>query len=224
MVRHPSGRLVAATSKGGMMTQAPEEETVELAIVACETCDQLFLCSPRRESCPTCGGPAGLRFFEFLGDASGVHLRDGTLAALAAEPAAPPAEAPAAGLAAPVPAAEEEPMMIGPVKGKVPIAGAMFGGFLAGEDVDVDCVKDWLLELGAEPEDAATAVGRLVAVRDLIRDLVAADAEPEVAVDVEVEPAEIRPPAAAAGEGDLPAAPEPAQVEGDQDSEPPGSA
>lgn len=56
------------------MTQAPPAETMSLRIVSCETCDQLFLVSPRRETCPGCGGGPGLEFFSFEASPEGVQL------------------------------------------------------------------------------------------------------------------------------------------------------
>lgn len=56
------------------MTQAPPAETLTLRIVACETCDQLFLVSPRRETCPGCGGGPGVEFFTFEASPEGVQL------------------------------------------------------------------------------------------------------------------------------------------------------
>ncbi len=205
------------------MTQATEPETIDLAIVSCETCDQLFLCSPRRESCPTCGGGVGLRFFEFQGDASGLHLKDGTLAALAAAPVAPPAEAPPAAPAAP---AEREDRTPPSTLGDLPSSDVfplVLESYLRGGEATEDDLRKLLGDLGAEPEDAAAAVGRLVAVRDLLRDLAAAGVEPAASVDVQAAPAESPPPAPEPAEGESPAAPEPDQAEGDQESGPSGS-
>ena len=63
------------------MTQLAEPTTMELQIVSCETCDQLFLVSPRRETCPACGGPPGLEFFSFEASRDGVRLLGGIAAA-----------------------------------------------------------------------------------------------------------------------------------------------
>ncbi len=205
------------------MTQATEAETIDLAIVSCETCDQLFLCSPRRESCPTCGGPVGLRFFEFQGDASGLHLKDGTLAALAAAPAAPPAEAPPTEPAAPAEGEEEGWQEPSPAGATMEAFGVGVVDFLAGGAIDESNLREVLLDMGAEPEDAAAAVGRLVAVRDLLRSLAGTGVEAEVSVDVQAAPAAAPVEAPEPAGGELPAAPEPDQAEGDQESGPSGS-
>lgn len=168
------------------MTQEAETETVELAIVSCETCDQLFLVSPRRQACPTCGGPAGLVFFEFLGAPDGLHLKDGTLAAIA--PASPPPEAvssavePVEATPAPAEATEEE--------GKPDVMEVLLSAidaFLGGADyVEEDILSYLVMPMGAEPEEAATVVGRLVAVRDALRSLTS----PEPSEGESVEPPE----------------------------------
>jgi hypothetical protein len=153
------------------MTQETEAEIVELAIASCQTCDQLFLISPRRETCPGCGGPPGLVFFEFVGDRAGVHLKDGTLAALAPVPAAVVAvSSPVEPVeAAPV---ERTPGVEGEAPGSVDILLEGIRGFLGGASELGPDIKQWLVvRLGADPEEAATAIGRLVAVRDLIAGL-----------------------------------------------------
>lgn len=178
------------------MTQAPEAEAIDLAIVACETCDQLFLESPRRASCPGCGGPAGLRFFQFVGDADGLHLKDGVL----------PTPSVGAPLAAPLPvAAEPEPAPAGP-----PLAtpeeeeaatpgvsfGHLAGAFIDGAGAWTGNLQDALVLCGVDPEAAATAVGRLTAVRDLIASLSEAGVDAKITVEAEpaAEPAPEPPP------------------------------
>jgi len=202
------------------MTQAIEAETVELAIVSCETCDQLFLCSARRDSCPTCGGPAGLRFFEFLGDASGLHLKDGTLAALDAAPVAAPEEGPVVALAAPAEGEAAGEGDEGDQDEHTSFRVALWAFIDRSPGVSEDYLRRALADMGAEPEDATTAVGRLAAVRDLLQDLEAAGLESEVSVGVlgaPVEGAELVPEPAV---GEPPAAPQPAQAEEEQESEP----
>lgn len=195
------------------MTQATEPEIIDLAIVSCEGCDQLFLVSPRRENCPTCGGPAGLTFFEFVGDQSGVHLKNGVLTT----PQAPAHPEPVEGLA-PAPAAPAA------VEGERSSAGReaqtddstliaeIVSEFIVGA-VDEEDVRAVFMDLGADPEAAATAVGRLSAVRDLLSELTAAGVEAEVTAAVE-EPAP-EPPSWATPEplGGPSEPPQPAQAE-----------
>lgn len=102
------------------MTQ-PAAEIVELAIAACSTCDMLFLVSPRRGSCPTCGGEPGLVFFEFVGDQAGLHLKPAESADLPPAAAAPPFGALEA-------AAEPEPLSAAaPALAPSPVAAAAPG-------------------------------------------------------------------------------------------------
>src|SRR4030042_1317673 len=93
------------------MTQPPEPDTIDLAIVSCEACDQLFLFSPRRGTCPTCGGAPGLYFFEFVAGPAGLSLKaplgpatisQAPLEPPFSEPAAEPVSSSEAGLALPV--------------------------------------------------------------------------------------------------------------------------
>jgi len=168
------------------MTQATEVETMELSIVSCETCDQLFLLSPRRQTCPGCGGSAGLTFFEFVGDASGLHLKNGV------DPA-PPSAAPVdqrdpAGIPHDdVANGDSDGPAVSTSGQPDTLAFAVdVGLFLRGEDITEDKLAGELLDLGADPESATTAVGRLTAVRNLVRELV--DAALPVAVKVEAEP------------------------------------
>jgi len=167
------------------MAQEAETVAMELNIVSCQTCDALFIESERRQTCPSCGGPPVGPYFQFVLDGAGLHLKDGAAPAaapappaeeLAPEPEAPAAEASAAEAEAP---AEEEledmDVLLEAVK-----------GYLGGADaLEVD-VREWLeVQLGAEPEAAATAVGRLAAVRDLLRELAAAGVEAQVEVAAE---------------------------------------
>ncbi|MDP2945934.1 MAG: hypothetical protein Q8N61_00565, partial [bacterium] len=95
--------------------------------------------------------------------------------------------------------------------------------YLRGGEATEDDLRKLLGDLGAEPEDAAVAVGRLVAVRDLLRSLEGFGVEATVSVDVEQTPADTPPPAPEPAEGELPAATEPDQAGGDQESGPSGS-
>jgi len=178
------------------MTQATEVETMELSIVSCETCDQLFLLSPRRQTCPGCGGSAGLTFFEFVGDASGLHLKNGVdPAQLAAAPVdqRDPAGIPHEEGAEPP---EESPWVGQDTTSDTLRFAVDVGLFLRGDDITEDKLQRELLDLGADPESAATAVGRLVAVRNLVRELVdaALPVSVKVEADSEPEPAPAEPP------------------------------
>lgn len=178
------------------MTQATEVETMELSIVSCETCDQLFLLSPRRQTCPGCGGSAGLTFFEFVGDASGLHLKNGVdPAPLAAAPVdqRDPDGIPREDGAEP---AEESPPVGQDTAADTLRFAVDVGLFLKGEDITEDKLQGQLLDLGADPESATTAVGRLTAVRNLVRELVDAGLGVSVKVegDPEPEPSPAEPP------------------------------
>jgi hypothetical protein len=194
------------------MTQETEEAPLELALVSCQTCDLVFIGSERRQTCPVCGGEPAGPYFQWTLEAAGLRLRDGAAAETpAAPPVAPEAEPPAVEAEAPPPV-EGEPMVDAPAWSKASVAGAMLAGFLVGErgvEVDADTAKDWLLELGAEPEAATIAVGRLTAVRELIAELTALSAEEPA---LPAEPADESPaedvPVAQAEE---PAAPAPAE-------------
>ena len=151
------------------MTQEAPPETIDLAIVSCEACDQLFLESPRRGSCPTCGGAAALIFFQFEGGPDGLHLL--AHPELAALPADAPAEASIAGEAPPAPEPElelpegDEPLM------PFERAEVECGAYVAGDDLDTAEMYQALVLAGASHEDAETAVGRLIAVRGLLKRL-----------------------------------------------------
>ena len=154
------------------MTQEVETAVVELDLVSCQTCDLVFVASERRSTCPSCGGEGTGPYLEYVLDETGLHPKNGPVVA----------------------AADSEPIIRGPIEGKLPTAGAMLAGFLTGEEVDADMAKDWLLELGAKPGVAAKTMQRLTAVRDTIAQLTAAAVE---------EPAEAEEPAQAE---DVPAA------------------
>ncbi len=131
------------------MTQEAATESIELAIVACETCDQIFLSSPRRQTCPVCGGGAGLTFFEFTGSADGVTLKGAPILT----PPAPPS--PASSL----PAGEGAP----------DAEGEVYADLLSLPDPEM--LRRVLEDYGAEAEDIAAAVGRLQAIHALFDQL-----------------------------------------------------
>jgi hypothetical protein len=150
------------------MTQAPTTEVMELAIVACETCDGLFLKSPRRDACPTCGGSAGLTFFEFEGDETGLKLKDAP--ALAA--VLPVDHAPSGRDGIPQPAGAESAT---PDQPHLTVNGvdrkdleAFLAAYLTGLDITGDNVKDQLVTLGVEPQIATHCLTWLDNVRQAL--------------------------------------------------------
>ncbi|KKN36995.1 hypothetical protein LCGC14_0768060 [marine sediment metagenome] len=202
------------------MTQETETPTMDLNIVSCQTCDALFVESERRQTCPSCGGEPVGPYFRFVLDADGLHRKDGAAPA-AAQPT--PAEEPAE---------ELEPLPIVDDRQPEELAGGlgdqspavMFPltamSYLQGGEGTEGDLRGLLADLGAEPEAAAAAVGRMVAVRDLLRDLAAAGVEAEVEVGVEVTPAEATEPVPEPAEGEPPPAPEPPPAGEGQESEP----
>ena len=159
------------------MTQEAPPEPIELALVSCEACDQLFLHSPRRQTCPTCGGSPGLYFFEFQGGPDGLHL----LAHPELAPATP--QAPVEVATAPEPPPEPEPMLVvQELEGEISpldIARSRAAMYLEGEDIEEADLLDAIQAAGAEDEDASTVVGRLIAVRALFRRLEVGPTEAE---------------------------------------------
>ena len=99
---------------------------------------------------------------------------------------APEAEAPAAEAPAAEEAAEGEAVAL-----KWEAAAAEdIGTYLGGGEISEDYLRDILVTAGADPEDAAAAVGRLQAVRDLLRELAELPVEVQVYVTDEVIPEE----------------------------------
>lgn len=170
------------------MAQETETPAMELAMASCASCDLMFMASERRQTCPTCGGEAVGPYFEFVLDESGLHQKNG------AAPDVLPLPAPLSEEeeeAPPVPAAPaeeegpaEEPETVASEE-LFPVAAA---DFLEGGEVTAEDLKGILMDLGAESEAARTAVGRLLAVRDLMRELAGAGLEPVAEVDVKVSP------------------------------------
>lgn len=171
------------------MAQEAETVAMELNIVSCQTCDTLFIESERRQTCPACGGlPVG-PYLQFVLDDGGLHLKDGAAPAAApaapAEELAPEPEIPAA-VAVEEEEGEEEPR---PADAIMEAFGVGVVDFLAGGAIDEGNLREVLSDMGAEPEAAAIAVGRLAAVRDLLRELAAAGVEAQVEVAAESPPA-----------------------------------
>ena len=92
--------------------------------------------------------------------------------------------------------------------------------YLRGGEGTEDDLRGLLADLGAEPEAAATAVGRLVAVRDFLQELEAAGIEARAEVEMGPAPAEIPPAAPPAPVEEPPAAPEPPPAGEGQESGP----
>lgn len=153
------------------MTQPTETDVIPLQLVSCETCDNAFLSSPRRQTCPGCGGAAGLSLVAFEASDNGLRQVD---APPPAQPAAAPADVAAQHAAPPPPAAEAEqpPAPDTPE----PLTPAQLFPVAAGSYLDVgfpspDDLTVILLDMGAEPDVAATTTGRLTAVRDVLQAL-----------------------------------------------------
>lgn len=172
------------------MTQEAETVAMDLNIVSCQTCDALFIESERRQTCPSCGGPPVGPYFQFVLDGEGLRLKDGAAPAaapsppaeeLAPEPEPPPAEAPAE---------EEEAEEPRPADAIMEAFGVGAVHFLCGGAMDEGNLRAVLDDMGAEPEAAQIAVGRLAAVRDLLRELAEAGVEAQVEVAVEETPGE----------------------------------
>ena len=194
------------------MPEDTKPVTMDLNIVSCQTCDAMFIESERRQSCPGCGGPPVGPYFQFVLDGSGLHpkgraweplinreqaikdLRDLSFTAEEAEARVTKWEegdlTPAEAAAEEAPAEEEKPAGEGiqlPPSDVLPLA---IESFLRGGEATGSDLRTLLLDLGAEPEAAAAAVGRLVAVRELLAELAEHRIEAGVEVEAEVTPAE----------------------------------
>ncbi len=156
------------------MTQATDTEAIELSIVACTGCDQLFLLSPRRQACPTCGSPAAVTLFEFEAGPSGVQLKGSILDVQ--DGAGPPEERESAETASSDSALSASSEALGePISKGTPLTlESMAGFYLMDEGVTEHELRDAFLAAGAEPEPAIVAVGRLAAVHEFLQDLHAA--------------------------------------------------
>jgi len=152
------------------MTNKTEEEAgpVTVQIGVCSGCHALFLLSPERQTSP-CHGADPLAVLATLTIGSngqvagewgmGSDLAAGEVVEEPAPAAAPPEEPPAE--EAPEEEEEEEIDTLG-----VLLEGIK--GYLSDAGVTGDDVHTWLTRMGAEPEIASTAVGRLEAVREVI--------------------------------------------------------
>jgi len=155
------------------MTNEKQEEAgpVIVQIAVCSVCHALFMLSGDRETSPCCGADP-LAVLATLTLGSDAHVTgewgmgaDVLPTAAEEEPApapAPPEEPPAEEEV--VEAPEEEVDNV-----EVFLEGVK--GYLSGAGVTGDDLHTWLARMGAEPEAAATAVGRLEAVRELLESL-----------------------------------------------------
>lgn len=119
------------------------------AIGACLNCRSLFLVTFDTPNCILCGNPPAFTL---------------PFAPARGEPVEPREEQPAPAEEAP------EPIPTG-IVGSELILLEVISTFLDGGDIDQHYLSICFQDVGAHPEAAATAVGRLQAVRDLIRDL-----------------------------------------------------
>lgn len=183
------------------MAQETETPAMELAMASCTACDLVFMASERRQTCPTCGGEAVGPYFEFILDESGLHQKDGVIPDIVtSEEPLPEGEAleaplPASPVEETAPAEEEETNWCAVFAEGV--AAYLQGGGITEDDLHTVLVN----RLGAEKEDAVTAVGRIMAVRVLLCDLAGAGLEPVVEVEVEVRPEDAPEPSPAPDNG-----------------------
>lgn len=189
------------------MTTEPEETTgpITVQFAACSVCDALFLMSGRRETSPCHGADpvlvAATLVIQPDGDIAGAWgpgapIGEPFITDSAESPPVAPDETPAA--EAQEPAARET---IPPME----VLRVGIQAFLDADPAVEDQLAGVFLDAGAEPEDAAAAVGRLEAVRTLIQKL----SEPKEAVAAAVT-AEETPPAAPEQPSPPDNAPEPA--------------
>jgi len=155
------------------MTTERQEEAgpVTVQIGVCSVCHALFLISPERETSPCHGAdPLAVLATVFIGPDGVVtgewgFVPPGLERDITEEPAlapAPPQEPPAA---------EEEEAEEKDLTDDYEVLLSGIGGYLADGGLTDDDVAGWLERMGAEPEAAATAVGRLSAVRELLQEL-----------------------------------------------------
>ena len=171
----------------------PQSDYMELpAIGACLECRQLFLVTPDSANCLLCGRRPDLT------------LPFAPVQQVAATPEPEPVFAPEEP-APPLDLGEIEPL-------DVLLEG--ISAYLEGAGITGDDVATWFLRMGADPEAAATAVGRLVAVRALITQL-AQPQEPQPSAPEEL----VSPLAAAAAAASSPESP-PAPPEQDRTTVP----
>jgi hypothetical protein len=154
---------------------APAEEAltgpIEVAIATCSVCDGLFLMSSRRETSPCHGADLGVVVATLTiapnGDVIGHWgMARGLSEEEEEELRSPPAEEPP-----PPPAGDGEEEEEEEENDNLGVLLAGIGAYLADAGVAADDIHTWLTRMGADREDASAAVGRLVAVRDLLQRL-----------------------------------------------------
>ena len=180
------------------MVQEAETPVIELELVSCGTCDTVFISSERRQTCPACGGEAVGPYLEFIVTPEGPRLKNGAVAI--ARTAAPPAER----IAEPelpagdAPAVEEalESEGVAPALAEAFAVGVQ--SFLMGGGTRPEELEGYLLSMGATPEDAATAIGRLSAIYTLLDALTFMAGEAQEEAVAEEPPAVVGEPEASA--------------------------
>lgn len=143
----------------------------EVAIGGCRNCRQLFLITPDSQNCLLCGqAPTYVLPFPLgraIAEAHGLEIHEAPLPPTDEEGIMPPPST------APEELPEEEDVEPLPTDtiGRELILLEVISTFLDGGDIDQHYLSICFQDVGVDPETAATAVGRLQAVRDLIRDV-----------------------------------------------------
>lgn len=136
------------------------------AIGACLNCRSLFLVTFDTPNCILCGNPPTYTL---------------PLTSAYPEPVEEPEQQPA-------PAEEPAPPAQDEVAGDVSELCSHIADYLVGEPVGPDELNDHFQSMGVDPEVAATAVGRLQAVRELLQALESAGEPAPVAPDEPLSP------------------------------------
>ena len=159
-------------------------------VAVCGVCDALFLMSGRRETSPCHGSDPILvvATLEVQPDGgvagtwgAGAPIGEGDITEEPEAPAAPPGPAAAAEESGAPPPAEETEQEIFPV---------LVGDYFDSGPTNEGILRESLEAMGAEAEVAATAVGRLRAVRELIQGLRETGVPVTVGVSAEETPPE----------------------------------
>lgn len=163
------------------MTTEEEVGPVEVEIATCSVCDALFLMSGRRETSPCHGSDPGviLAMLTIFPDGKVI----GGWGVIPATPDSFVEEQPAPVVPEEPPAPEEEEKEQEESEEVTPWVRLRLAasGFLVLANASSRELRDAFLAAGAEPEIAATSVGRLEAVRDELRRLMVPEDRPPVA-------------------------------------------